>query len=195
MRRLGAELDAGAMSLYHHVASRDELLDGLSEVMIGRLEAPAATDDWRDALRRFMGGIRAVAGAHPEAFRLVGMRPLTTRAALPPIEALLGALRDGGFGDDLAVGAYRCAAAYARGYALAEIGGFTLEGSDEPRLAPSDLSPDDFPHIVAVGRRLHGADRDAAFALGVEIIVAGLAAVHAARQPPASPARDASAAG
>ena len=92
MRRLAAALGTSPMSLYHHVAGREELLDGLSEIMVGQIgmrfgEEPQA------ALRRLAHGIRAVALAHPQAFRLVGLRPLRTPSAMTPVEAGLGALR------------------------------------------------------------------------------------------------------
>ncbi|MGH3032013.1 MAG: TetR/AcrR family transcriptional regulator, partial [Gaiellaceae bacterium] len=93
MRRLGRELDVEAMSLYNHVSGRDEVLDGLSEVMVARIGVAGDSGGWAEALGRFMRGIRAVALAHPAAFQLVGMRPLNTREALPQIEAVLGAMR------------------------------------------------------------------------------------------------------
>ncbi|HEX5469053.1 MAG TPA: TetR/AcrR family transcriptional regulator C-terminal domain-containing protein [Gaiellaceae bacterium] len=174
MRRLGREVGVEAMSLYNHVAGRAELLDGLSEVMVTGIEAGAeAAKSWDDALRQFMRGIRAVALAHPAAFQLVGMRPLNTRAAMPPVERLLGALRAGGFDADSASSAYRLAVSYARGFALAEIGGFTLDAPGE-RLRAPDLSAEEFPRIVELAPSLSRFDHEAAFEFGVEAIVAGL---------------------
>lgn len=173
MRRLASELGAGTMSLYNHVPGRDGVLDGLSEVMVARIGVPSDTGDWEESLGRLMRGIRAVARAHPDAFLLVGMRPLNTRQALPPIEAVLRAMRAAGFDRETASYAYRLAVAYARGFALAEIGGFTLDAPGE-RLRALDLEPEEFPHIVDLAPCLSPVDRDAVFEFGVETILDGL---------------------
>ncbi len=173
MRRLGRELDVEAMSLYNHVSGRDEVLDGLSEVMVARIGVAGDSGGWAEALGRFMRGIRAVALAHPAAFQLVGMRPLNTREALPQIEAVLGAMRAGGLDPESASFAYRLAVSYARGFALAEIGGFTLDAPGE-RLRALDLAPEEFPHIVELAPCLSRFDREAAFEFGVDVILAGL---------------------
>ena len=174
MRRLASEVGVTPMSLYNHVRGRDELLDGLSEVMV-RPIAPRFGDSPREAMARFLHGIRDVARAHPEAFRLVGMRPLHTPAAFIPVEALLGALRALGFEDDDAVHAYRTLVSYARGFALAEIAGFTLESSEATDGArPADLSAHTFHHIVELASQLAHPDHDAAFAFGAELLVDAL---------------------
>jgi AcrR family transcriptional regulator len=178
MRRLGSELGVAAMSLYNHIAGRDELLDGLAEAMVAQIDTGVVPRQPEDAVRRFTNGIRAVALAHPEAFELVGMRPLHTRAALLPVEAALGALRVMGLPDDDAVHAYRGLVSYARGFALAEIAGFTLEERPETAgtAAPDDLRLETFPHIAELASQLARPDRDAAFAFGLEALLAGLQA-------------------
>ena len=175
MRRLGSELGVAAMSLYNHVASREDLLDGLSEVMVARIDRAPAAAEPLDAVRRFTHGIRAVALAHSEVFRLVGMRPLHTEAAFLPVEAALAALRALGLPDDEAVQAYRALVSYARGFALAEIAGFTLEEPADPPPAtpPRELDPERFPHIAALAPHLAHPDRDAAFAFGMEALLYG----------------------
>lgn len=185
MRRLSRELGVAPMSLYNHVSGREDVLDGLSEVMVAGIGVARDVGAWNETLARFMRGIRAVARAHPDAFRLVGMRPLHTREALPPVEAVLGALREGGFDREEASYAYRLALSYARGFALAEIGGFTLDAPGE-RLRALDLAPGDFPHIVELSPTLSGFDRDAAFEFGVEVVVAGLAGRRTANVSEAS---------
>jgi AcrR family transcriptional regulator len=174
MRRLASALEVATMTIYHHVPGRAELLDGLSEVMVQEIgmrfgEAPDA------ALRRLAHGIRAVALAHPAAFRLVGMRPLRTTDALAPVDAGLGALRAMGFDDETVVQGYRVLVSFARGFALGEISSFTLEG-DAPAAAPPAVDPVRFPHIAELGPVLAEPDRDAAFALGVDLVVGGLVA-------------------
>jgi AcrR family transcriptional regulator len=178
MRRLGAELDVEAMSLYRHVPGRDALLDGISEVMMQELRIAPATGDWTRCARSFATGIRGIARRHPEAFALVGLRALNTPDALRPIEVLLRSLRDEGFTPAEAVGAYRLLASFARGYALIEMTGFTLapreEGASSLRI--DGLPAKDFPVIHELSRQLTRGTTDAQFTLGLDTIIAGLQA-------------------
>jgi AcrR family transcriptional regulator len=179
MRRLGRELGVEAMSLYNHVSGRDEILDGLSVLMVARIGVPPEPAGWEEALGRFMHGIREVALAHPAVFQVVGMRPLNSPGALPQVERLLKALRAGEFDPAAASQAYRLAVSYARGFALAEIGGFTLDAPGG-RLRAPDVRADDLPTVADLADSLSGFDRDAAFAYGVDAILAGVAATRAA---------------
>ena len=86
-------------------------------------------------------------------------------------------MRAGGFSDKAAVYAYRASVAYARGYALAEMHGFTLESPirDEGKhLTMLDVGSDEFPTIAEIATRLEGFDRDAAFTFGIDALIAGL---------------------
>lgn len=74
---------------------------------------------------------------------------------------------------DAASFAFRLAVSYARGFALAEIDAFTLDAPGE-RLRALDLGPDEFPHLVELAPYLRRFDGDAAFAFGIEAILAGL---------------------
>lgn len=168
MRRLGQALGVEAMSLYTYVASRDEILDGVSELMVQALVNRPPAAGWQDAIRAFASGIRSVARTHPQAFLLVGMRPLKSEEALAPVEALLAILRAAGFEPLQAVAAYRLATAYARGFALAEIQGFTLDTGSERN------ARDTHPFVAEARGTLGALDHDAAFALGLEAIVTGL---------------------
>lgn len=168
MRRLGQELGVEAMSLYSYIAGRDELLDGLSEIMVEALPQRTTSTDWRFSVQAFAHGIRNTAKAHPQAFLLVGMRPLRTAKALSPIDALLSALMAGGFSPPEAVSAYMLVTAYARGFALAEIEGFTLEAALS--LPPSTSHPS----LAAARATAAALDRDRGFASGLETILAGL---------------------
>lgn len=176
MRGLGQELGVAAMSLYNHVAGRDDLLDGLSTVMVARIDrSPDGSPP--DTLRRFAHGIRTVALAHPAAFQLVGMRPLQVPTALQQVESVLDALRAMELPDEHVVNAYRALVSYSRGFALSEIAGFTLERAAQgaERVIPADLDVEAFPQITRLERQLTRPDHDAAFAFGVETLLAGLA--------------------
>jgi TetR/AcrR family tetracycline transcriptional repressor len=165
MRAVARQLGVEAMSLYHHIRDREDLLDGLAETLVrtglpapsGKLSAPAL-------LIGFARGIRATALAHPEAFYLVGLRPLRSPEAAGAIERLLTALGSAGMSPELAVTSYRVVAAYARGYALSETAGLTFgPGVDTPH--PAELER----YAAALGR-----DTQSVFEAGLSAIIDGL---------------------
>ena len=170
MRRLGAELGVEAMSLYRHLASRAELLDGVAALLAAEIEPQERPADWADALRSFAGEIRALARRHPAAFTLVGIRVLGGPSGLQPLEDVLASLRSGGFTPARAIAAYRLVTAYARGYALSEIAGFAVEAG----------ASDGQPAIRSLSRRLATEPSEIGFRAGLETIIGGLRADRAA---------------
>lgn len=124
MRRVAQELDVEAMSLYHHVAKKDDLLDGLVDVItveINRaVEAAAADhprDDWKVAMRRRILTARQVMLAHPWASGVFESRTTTSTAVLAYFDALVGLMHAGGFSYDLAHHALHALGSRALGFA------------------------------------------------------------------------------
>jgi AcrR family transcriptional regulator len=178
MRRLGAELDVEARSLYHHVAGREALLTGMAERLMGRLQPPSAGSGWQDAGEWFARQLRTVALASPQTFALTAMRPLHSAAALEPVEAVLAVLVRAGATPATALMAYRSLASYARGYALAEVVGFTVDASsDELRTLLDTLDVERFPVLGGCADELSELGADAAFEAGLRALVDGLAFV------------------
>jgi AcrR family transcriptional regulator len=151
MRRLGGELGVEAMAIYHHVPSRDELLRLMADRLMEPLNETPLAGDWRECCHAFATTLRAIALGRPATFMLVGLRPFDTPLALRSVERLLGVLVADGFDAAGALAVYRIVASYARGYALAEAGGFTVAATDAGALDP-----------------------DATFRLGLGALVAGL---------------------
>lgn len=183
MRRLGSTLGVEAMALYHHFTGRDELLGAIGDRLLGPLHALELGEDWRDACRQFATAVRELAVAQPATFRLLGLRPLDTPASLRPVERLLGVLVAAGFGPSEALGIYRAIASYARGYALAEATGFTVDAATRPggkRLAA--LPRGEFPILAGRTRELAELDADGAYELGLHAMLAGLPDPGAARR-------------
>jgi AcrR family transcriptional regulator len=177
MRRLGSELGVEAMSLYRHVENKRALIDGIAERLMAEVDSHIRQGGgWVEAARSMSIGIRRVARAHPAAFELVGMRAMNTHNALRPIEALLADLRAGGFAPGRAVAAYRLISSYSRGFALAEITGFTLATNprDPARLTSEQLPADEFPTIHELARPLSHQPTNAHFLAGLETIIDGL---------------------
>ncbi len=177
MRRLGAELHVEGMAIYHHLASRDELLRAIAERLLEPLHHVELAEDWREACRRFATALRGVALARPATFRLVGLQPFGTPTSLAPIERLLQVLVAHGFAPADALAVYRALSSYARGYALAEAAGFTIDAattSGRERLAT--LSPDEFPVLAGRAAELAELDADGGFDRGLCALLDGLPA-------------------
>src|SRR4051812_42212411 len=120
MRRLAQELGVGAMSLYHHVPNKDELLGGMIELVFSEIEPPAIGGDWKQALRRRALSTRAALGRHRWAVGLMESRTTPGPASLRLHDAVLGCLREAGFSIELAIQAYSVQDAYIYGFALQE---------------------------------------------------------------------------
>jgi TetR/AcrR family transcriptional regulator, tetracycline repressor protein len=121
MRKLAAELGVEAMSLYNHVANKDDVLDAIAEVVFADVALPPPTADWRADARALANAFRAAALAHPRTASLSLARQLGY-PAVPVAEAALDILARAGFTPDQAVHAARTLLAYLIGTLLREIG-------------------------------------------------------------------------
>jgi len=171
MRRLGRALRVEAMSLYRYVASREDLLDALFEALAERHPPLDPAAPWQDRVRAFARGTRATALAHPEAFRLVAVRPLRTPATLARTDALLAALYDAGLEPGHAVEALRLVGSFTAGYLLTEL---SLASGAGGRVVGAP-DPAAYPALAAAGPELAAGDLAAGFDAAIELIIAGLA--------------------
>lgn len=188
MRRLGGRLGVEAMAIYHHFANRGELLVAIGDRLLEPLQDLDLGDDWREACRRFAQALRDLAVAMPSTFRLLGLQPFDTPVSLRPVERLLGVLVDKGFGPAHALAIYRAIVSYARGYALAEVTGFTVDAADpEGRQRLAELSRREFPILAGQVTDLAVLHPDAAFELGLSALLAGLADPPAVERPRGRP--------
>jgi AcrR family transcriptional regulator len=120
MRTVGRELGVEAMSLYHHVASKEALLDALADWIFARVVAPEVGMGWRAGLVAHSESVRAVLGAHPWAFSLVESRRDPGPVLLAHHEAVLACLQADGFSVRLSAHAFSLVDAYVYGFALTE---------------------------------------------------------------------------
>jgi AcrR family transcriptional regulator len=97
MRRLAQELGVEAMSLYTHVRSKDDLLDGMADAVISQVPLSAGEAGWKTGLRQMALAAREVMLRHPWAPRIIETRTVPGPAALGYINAVIGTLREGGF--------------------------------------------------------------------------------------------------
>src|SRR6476469_889939 len=120
MRRLGEELGVEAMSLYKHVANKDDLLDGMVDLVFGEIELPGDGTDWRTAMRARAVSARTALTRHPWATALMQSRTAPGVATLRHHDTVIGALRRAGFPVVLTAHAFSAIDAYVYGFALQE---------------------------------------------------------------------------
>jgi AcrR family transcriptional regulator len=101
MRRLANELGVVPMALYKHVANKDELLDGLLDVVVGQIDPPRTDTDWKTAVRERILSARRALRRHPWASRVMETRTEPTPLVMAYMDSMIGMFRAGGFSIDL----------------------------------------------------------------------------------------------
>src|SRR5215208_4340927 len=130
MRKLADELGAGAMSLYYHVPNKEQLIDGMVDIVFGEIEPPPTDVDWKTAMRKRAVSTREALARHRWAVGLMEGRTSHGSANLRLHNAVLGCLREAGFSLEMTVRAYSVLDAYIYGFALQETD-ITPESADD----------------------------------------------------------------
>ncbi len=149
MRKLAQVLGVEAMSLYHHVANKDELLDGHADLVVAKIELPAIGGDWKAELRKRAHSAHQVFLLHPWAAMLVGTRVNVGPAMLRYINATLGCLREAGFSYELADRAWNALDSHIYGFTLQQLN-FPLDPSEYASAARGFLpmlSSEQYPYM------------------------------------------------
>src|SRR5207237_59997 len=120
MRKLGQVLGVEAMSLYNHVASKGDLLDGMVDIVFSEIGLPAGGIGWKPAMRQRAISAREALGRHRWAIGLMESRRSPGPATLRHHDAVLGCLREAGFSIGLSAHAYSLLDSYIYGFALQE---------------------------------------------------------------------------
>jgi AcrR family transcriptional regulator len=120
IRSLAHELGVRPMSVYYHVANKEEILDGLVDIVFSEIELPSIGGDWRSEMRRRAHSARGVLRSHRWAIGLLESRPTPGPATLRHHDAVLGTLRAAGFSRELTAHAYAVIDSYTYGFALQE---------------------------------------------------------------------------
>jgi AcrR family transcriptional regulator len=178
MRKLGQELGVEAMSLYNHVANKDEVLDGIVEAVVREVDLPPEGTDWKEALRRNAISTHEALMRHPWAASLWWRRaegPDRMRTA----ELMLRMLREAGFSDDLTYHGYHVLVGHILGFTL-QAQSFPIETKEELQEMAAkfleDFPSDEYPHL-ADHIRQHvepGVSDERAFEFGLDLILDGL---------------------
>lgn len=178
MRSVGREAGAEAMSLYHHLRGKEELLDALADWAFTRIAPPGAGEPWRAAMRERAASARAVLVAHPWALGLLESRRHPGPALLRHHDAVLGCLRGAGFPVVLASHAFSVLDAYVYGFVLTELN-LPMEGGEDAEefAAGLGLASEDHPHLVEMMAEQvvgGGYSYAAEFDWGLDLVLDGL---------------------
>jgi AcrR family transcriptional regulator len=162
MRRLGQELGVEAMSLYNHVANKDEILDGMVDVVVNEINDAASAieappGDWKAAMRQRVLAAREILLRHPWAPGLIESRTEISFGMLRYFDSIVGLLREAGFSIDLTHHALHALGSRALG--------FTQELYDDSQeLDPDELTiflkkiSGEYPHISEMAKAISHDD-------------------------------------
>jgi AcrR family transcriptional regulator len=120
MRKLAEHIGVKPMSLYYHVANKEEILDGIVDSVFGEISLPRIGAEWKDAMRHRAISVRQILGDHPWATSLMQSRVNPGPAQLGHHDSVIGCLRKGGFSVAMAAHAFSVMDAYIYGFALQE---------------------------------------------------------------------------
>lgn len=178
MRSVGRELDVEAMSLYHHIASKDTLLDALTDWVFAQMQPPKQGLPWRESVRDHAASARSVLTAHPWSLTLVETRSSPGPAVLRRHDALIGCFRGAGFPVQLTSHATSVLDAYIYGFALTERNLPFDPGTGANEFATTVNVPwGDYPHLAElVGDLTRDGDYSfsAEFDIGLDLILDSL---------------------
>jgi len=188
MRKLGQELGFEAMSLYNHVANKDELINGLLDLVLAECELPSTGGDWDTAVRRSATSVHDALRRHQWACSLLMVPGRVRPARLQYMDALLGCLRNAGFSAELTYTAYHVLDAHILGFSLWEAS-HTYTDTDVAEMAErfrDTITTDVYPHLHEHAEQHfnEGPHREVhAFEFGLDLILDGLKKIQATDQP------------
>ena len=180
MRKLAQRLGVEAMSLYYHVSNKDDILDGMIDIVVGEIELPERGSDWKHVMRRRAISAHAVFARHPWSIALMESRTNPGPAALRYYDAVIGGLRGGGFSVPMAAHAFSVLDGYIYGFGLQEMS-LPFEGEEQAHDVAGDLLEsfpiDEYPSLyeLIVDHALQpGYDYAAEFEWGLDLILDAL---------------------
>ncbi len=184
MRKLGRELGVEAMSLYNHVANKDEIRDGIVEIVMEEIEVPERSADWKAAIRASAISAHEVLLGHPWACSLMMQTTTVSPARLQWMEGVLGSLRTGGFSAELTHHAYHVLDSHITGFTLWQVN-FPFETAAElAELAERflrELPRDEYPYLaehieyhIEEARSPDDGTGEGEFEFGLDLILDGL---------------------
>jgi len=178
MRRLGQVLGVEAMSLYKHVANKDDILDGIVDIVASEIEVPSIGGDWKLAMRRRATSAHEVLLRHPWATMLIVSRANAGPAMLRYVDATIGCLREAGFSYAMADHGWNAIDSYVYGFTLQKLN-FPFEPEEYADVAKAYLPmipAERYPYLNGLSQEVIGGDHDGLhdFRFGLDLILDGL---------------------
>ena len=182
MRRIASDLGVGTMSLYWHVRNKEDLLWLVVDQIVGTVDVPPATDDWRADLLALLRNFRAALLLHRRALPLLNGRPGFGPRSLSFIDRMLGALALAGLSQSAASRAYGICVVFAVGFTASEVVTLDQTWDGSPRAEAlkrdlaaylADLPGDEHPNLRSMSADLIWSGGDEAFELGLRALVDG----------------------
>jgi len=180
MRKLGEALGVEAMSLYNHVANKDDLLDGMVDLVFGEIDLPSGAIDWKTAMRDRAGSARRALSRHPWAIALMQSRTAPGPSTLRHHDAVIGSLRGAGFSIEMAAHAFSALDSYIYGFALQEASlpfDAAEETAEVAEMILSQFPADEYPHLTELTLEhvlQPGYDYGNEFEFGLDLVLDGL---------------------
>lgn len=178
MRGLGQRVGVEAMSLYKHVANKDDILDGIVDIVAGEIEVPTIGGDWKRAMRRRAQSAHEVLMRHPWATMLIVSRANVGPSMLRYVDATLGCLRAAGFSWAMADHAWNAIDGYVYGFTLQTLN-FPFEPGEYAEVAKAylpQIPADVYPHLRGLSLEVIDGRHDGIQQLefGLDLILDGL---------------------
>ncbi|MFK0041975.1 TetR/AcrR family transcriptional regulator [Paenarthrobacter sp. NPDC090517] len=188
IRTLARSMGTKPMSLYYYVANKEEILDGIVDMVFSEIEPPMPGRDWRGEMQRRAHGVRSALRRHPWAVGLLESRSAPGPATLRHHEATLATLREAGFSVQMTAHAYALLDSYIYGFALQEAA-LPFEGRDTAAEITNPImerfATGEYPRMVeiAVEHVLKpGYDFGDEFGFGLDLILDGLNRLRAGEE-------------
>ncbi len=188
MREVASRLGVEAMSLYNHVANKDDILDGMADLVAEQFDLPEDAVDWREAMRRRAVSAHEVFGRHPWAPMLFDSRESSGHSRLRYFDWVLGTLMKAGFSVDDAARAFSLLDSYVYGFGIQQFNVSASGDASTEEMAEAILAyipPEKYPHLhrMASHAMQVGYDAEADFDFGLEIVLDGLERVLEQSRP------------
>ncbi len=186
IRKLATHLGVKPMSIYNHVAHKEEILDAMVDVVFGEIERPPSGMHWREAIRARCASARSVLASHPWATPLLESRTSPGPQNLGHHDAVLACFRDAGFSLSLTAHAYAAIDSYIYGFAIQEASLPATDGEDMADLVDSMMDAlEGLPHLRELATEhvlLPGYDFCDEFDFGLDLVLDGLERALAAER-------------
>ncbi len=180
MRELGLRLGVEAMSLYNHVANKDDILDGIVDLVVSEIDLPSTAIDWKEAMRARAISAQAVFSRHPWVSGLIDSRESSGPARLRYFDWMIGTLRRAGFTHEMAARALSVLDSYIYGFGRQQLNmsaGGDLMPEEMTEAFLRAIPAAEYPHLremVVDYAMTSGYDESADFDFGLSLILDGL---------------------